>query len=234
MIGANTISETTTFHSVFKISGMNTLGSRIAHYRKLANLSQGKLAKACGWASQSRIGNYELDSREPSLDDIALIAKALHIPPERLLTGGSNENVTETNQPYREAKEYPLISWVAAGAWQEACDNFHPGDADDWLSSDKDAGACGYWLEVKGPSMLNTFTPGMRILVKPEDFDLVSGKFYIARLESTGETTFKQYLRDGGSSYLQPLNNAFPMIPITDDVSIIGMVIDAKLPASLF
>ncbi|OEO24291.1 hypothetical protein AX279_19625 [Pseudomonas sp. J237] len=142
-------------------------------------------------------------------------------------------NVKETAQPYRDDKEYPLISWVAAGSWQEACDNFHPGDADTWLSSDIDAGECGYWLEVKGPSMQPVFTPGMRILVRAENFDLVSGKFYVARLESTGETTFKQYLRDGGASYLQPLNSAFPIIPITDDVRIIGRVVDVKMPASL-
>lgn len=145
-----------------------------------------------------------------------------------------NGNVAATLQPHREAKEYPLISWVAAGCWEESCDNFNPGDADEWLKSDANAGAHGYWLEVKGPSMLPTFSPGMRILVKPENFDLTSGKYYVAKLLDTGETTFKQYLRDGGSSYLQPLNQAFPVIPVTENVAIIGMVIDAKLPASLF
>ena len=55
----------------------------------------------------------------------------------------------------------------------------------------------------------------------------------LARLV-TGETTFKQYLRDGGSSYLQPFNSAFPVIPITDDVEIIGQVIDGKMLPALF
>lgn len=78
--------------------------------------------------------------------------------------------------------------------------------------------------------MLPLFTEGMRILVKPEGFDLVSGKFYIAKLLSTGETTFKQYIRDGGMGFLQPLNNAFPVLQITDNVQIIGQVVDGKLP----
>lgn len=82
--------------------------------------------------------------------------------------------------------------------------------------------------------MLPTFAPGMRILVKPENFDLVSGKYYVAKLLDTGETTFKQYLRDSGSGYLHPLNQVFAVIPITENVAIIGMVVDAKLPASLF
>ncbi|WP_405120715.1 XRE family transcriptional regulator [Pseudomonas leptonychotis] len=144
------------------------------------------------------------------------------------------QNVQETNQPYKADKEYPLISWVAAGSWQESCDNFHPGDAETWIKSDAQAGSSGYWLEVKGPSMLPTFTPGMRILVRPEGFDLISGKLYIAKLIDTGETTFKQYLRDGGQGYLHPLNPAFPVIRVSEDVALIGQVIDARLSSSLF
>lgn len=160
--------------------------------------------------------------------------KCIQMMPSPVSRIGAHSNVGEVLQPHKEAKEYPLISWVAAGCWEESCDNFNPGDADEWLKSDANAGAHGYWLEIKGPSMLPTFSPGMRILVKPENFDLTSGKYYVAKLLDTGETTFKQYLRDGGSSYLQPLNQAFPVIPVTENVAIIGMVVDAKLPASLF
>ena len=146
------------------------------------------------------------------------------------LAPSSHANVGPAVQPHRASKEYPLISWVAAGCWQESCDNFEPGSADVWLASDVNAGAHGYWLEVSGPSMLPTFTPGMRLLVKPEGFDLISGKYYIAKLMETGETTFKQYIRDAGAAYLQPLNNQFPVIQVNDGVQIIGQVVDAKLP----
>ena len=145
----------------------------------------------------------------------------------------SHANVVETQQPHRVAKEYPLISWVAAGSWQESCDHFEPGIADEWLASDANAGPHGYWLAVKGASMLPQFTEGMRILVQPEGFDLVSGKFYIAKLLDTGETTFKQYVRDAGLEFLQPLNNQFPTLQITDNVRIIGRVVDAKIAPSL-
>ncbi len=64
---------------------MNTLGSRIAHYRKLKGLSQQALAHECGWESQSRIGNYERDSREPSFDDLRRIAKVLEVTLNDLL-----------------------------------------------------------------------------------------------------------------------------------------------------
>ena len=78
--------------------------------------------------------------------------------------------------------------------------------------------------------MQPTFMEGSRILVKPDGFDLVSGKFYIAKLMDTGETTFKQYIRDGGIGFLQPLNSAFPIMQITDNVQIIGQVVDGRLP----
>ena len=87
MIRSNTISARQTLRSVFMLSGMKTLGSRIAHYRTAAGLSQASLAKACGWASQSRVGNYERDTREPTLEDIATIAKALGVSASQLMTG---------------------------------------------------------------------------------------------------------------------------------------------------
>lgn len=250
MITANTISEEPPLRSVFMISCMKTLGSRIAHYRNIKGMSQASLAKACGWASQSRVGNYERDTREPTLEDISLMARALGINESQLLMQSQTtwrgldsasitgreagiSNVQETAQPYRANKEYPLISWVAAGCWQESCDNFQPGSADEWLISDANAGPHGYWLEVKGASMLPKFTEGMRILVKPEGFDLVSGKFYIAKMLDSGETTFKQYVRDAGMEFLQPLNPAYPTLQITDNVRIIGRVVDTKMEPTL-
>lgn len=149
-------------------------------------------------------------------------------------------NVAPMLQPYREEKEYPLISWIAAGGWAESCDNFQPGDAEEWIASDVNAGPRGYWLTVKGPSMVDpsghavtSFPPGMHILVQPEGFDVISGKFYIARRRVSAnqrETTFKQYIRDAGIGYLQPLNPSFQTMLIDDDVEIIGRVVDARLP----
>lgn len=145
-------------------------------------------------------------------------------------------NVMPALQPHREAKEYPVISWVAAGSWSEACELHQPGIADEWLASNENAGPFGYWLEINGDSMAPPtgfgFPSGMFILIQPEGFDLVSGKYYIAKLLDTGETTFKQYVRDAGVEYLRPLNPAFRTLEITENVRIIGRVIDAKLPRS--
>ena len=229
------------------------LKDRLRQARKHAGLTQTQLAAAVG-ITQTSITDLER-GKSQSTGYIAQIAKACRVSALWLASGegemvpsaydadgnlrldkpwldlqSHHSNVGEIQQPHRVAKEYPLISWVAAGSWQESGDNFQPGSADEWLLSNENAGKHGYWLEVKGNSMLPTFTPGMRILVRPEGFDLVSGKFYIAKLLDSGETTFKQYVRDAGAELLQPLNPAYPILPITGNVQIIGYVIDAKLP----
>ena len=221
-------------------------------------LTQESVALSCGWAGQSAFGQYVRGYVPLNLDALLKLSRALNFSPEEVspslaatLPAVANSQQTvhldsnsiapppETLSNVRQfesaaqARKYPLISWVAAGEWQEACDNFIPGDADEWLASPINAGEHGYWLEVKGPSMLPNFPPGSRVLVRPEGFDLTSGRLYIARL-STGETTFKQYLRDGGVGFLQPLNPAFPIMLIADGVEIIGQVVDGQMPRSFF
>lgn len=231
--------------------GVMNLAERLKAARKHAGLTQRELAVKAG-ITQPNISQIESGANLQSayLNRLALacgvapqwlsdgIGEMLDKPAADFYLIGGESNVGETTQPYRKPRGYPLISWVTAGMWEESCDNFNPGDAEEWIESDANAGRCGYWLEVKGLSMYSqqgpSFPPTMRILVQPEGFDLVSGKFYIGRLRSTGETTFKQYVRDSGVGYLAPLNPTFKTIEINDDVQIIGRVIDGKLPASVF
>ncbi|MFS2091731.1 XRE family transcriptional regulator [Pseudomonas sp. Pseusp11] len=61
------------------------LGQRIKRLRKAAGISQAQLAEACGWKSQSRVGNYEAGTREPTLADIAAMAKAIGVDESEIL-----------------------------------------------------------------------------------------------------------------------------------------------------
>ncbi|WP_147465750.1 helix-turn-helix domain-containing protein, partial [Pseudomonas syringae] len=106
-----------------------SLGQRLQRLRNAAGKSQAALAKLCGWSSQSRVGNYESGTREPTLGDIELMAKALGVPYGVLLIGedaaasirslSEPSNIAEVEQPSRMYR-YPLVSWVAAGEWSEA------------------------------------------------------------------------------------------------------------------
>jgi transcriptional regulator with XRE-family HTH domain len=74
-----------------------SLGQRIKRLRKSAGMSQAQLAEACGWKSQSRVGNYEVGSREPTLADIAAIAKAIGVEESALLLKASSEDSASAN-----------------------------------------------------------------------------------------------------------------------------------------
>lgn len=187
----------------------------------------------------------------PAHDKLETLAAMLGVRHEWLALGGgdmyqtanahgrgeppkpSQTNVTPAVQPHRKPREYPLISWIAAGERAESPDNYLPGDGEEMIESTENAGERGYWLTVKGLSMKSegspSFPPGIRILVRPEGYDVISGKFYIAK-HISGETTFKQYSRDAGSEYLVPLNPAFGTVRMDDDWHIIGRVVDAKIP----
>lgn len=211
---------------------MNTLGSRIARFRKAAGLSQAQLATLCGWRSQSRVGNYEKDLREPTLADIELLAAALKVSVGELSYGQEASNVTPAAPPQRETRQYPVISWVAAGARRESGNCYADGVAEELVGSTENAGPNGYWLQVKGRSMTcsgyPTFPEGCLILVQPEGFELVSGRFYIAQ-HRDGEATFKQYVYDAGHEYLVPLNPDFETVRMDEHWEVIGRVVDAKI-----
>ena len=218
------------------------LKDRFKLAREHAGLKQQQLADRAG-VKQATISDLERGKSQGSnftarIADVCKVSALWLETGEGAMVPSEHANVDMHLQPYRDETKYPLISWIQAGMWEESCDNFAPGDAEEWIHSDADAGRCGYWLEVKGLSMYSaagpSFPPTMRILVRAEDFDVISGKFYVARLKSTGETTFKQYVRDSGVSYLAPLNPSFKTIEIDDDVEIIGRVVDAKLPPAIF
>ncbi|MBC3410070.1 helix-turn-helix domain-containing protein [Pseudomonas sp. SWRI51] len=142
-------------------------------------------------------------------------------------------NVAPMPQPHREAREYPLLTWVVAGDRIESSVSHPTGIADEWLTSTENAGPNGYWLAVKGKSMTSdtppSFPEGTPILIRPEGFELISGKFYIARHTGTGEHTFKQFVSDAGVGYLVPLNPEYQTVALDENWEIVGRAIDAKI-----
>lgn len=239
-----------------------TLKSIFWEKRKDLGLTQEKAAEALGMnqgsfshylngrnalnvefaAKAARLLGVPVSSFSPRLakaiDDITISSGEIREVAEKIRRIYSSDadglsNVMPTQQPWKPARSYPLISWIAAGDRAESPDSYRAGHADEYLDSTENAGDSGYWLDVRGPSMTSqtnpSFPEGTKILVKPEGFDLVSGKFYIAR-HRDGEKTFKQYLYDAGTGYLIPLNPAYKPVEIDGDWEIIGRVVDAKIP----
>lgn len=216
---------------------MNTWTETAKKRMRDLGITQSVLAERLG-VTQGAVAHWLSGRRSPDIPTLERILKALGLGPIEIKLVAADDafdgysNVAPMLQPSRKPRAYPLISWVAAGERAESPDNFTAGHGEEMIESTENAGDSGYWLTVKGKSMVSdgspSFTPGMAILVKPEGFELVSGKFYIAK-HRDGETTFKQYIYDAGTEYLAPLNPGFKLIELDDDWAIIGRVIDAKL-----
>ena len=127
----------------------------------------------------------------------------------------------------------PLISWVQAGAWEEVIDNFHPGDAEDWIDTTANVSSQSFALRIKGDSMTNPHgTPsipeGSMVVVDP-NAHCDNGNIVVARLEDSMEATIKKLVIDGGQRYLKPLNPAYPTIAINGNCHIIGRAVRLEL-----
>lgn len=210
------------------INGAMTIGDRLKAARKKAGLSQGALAKAAG-VDQATISNIERNVTHNS-PHLVRIAKECGVGPFWLAEGRGNiepSNVEQTSYSL-STNNGPVISWVLAGQWSEAMDLYAPGCAEEWEPLPASAGAHSFWLRVVGDSMTAphggvSVPEGMLILVDP-DYEAAPGKLVVAKLISSQEATFKKLVQDSGRLYLAPLNPVYPMIPITEDVQIIGAV----------
>ena len=200
-------------------------------------LNQRKIADAAGITPVS-VNHYLRGVNALNARFAAVLARMIQEPVESFSPRLAAEIAEMTNvapmiQPYRHARQYPLISWVDAGQGIESSNCYPAGISDEWLESTENAGKWGYWLKVKGKSMTSdtppSFPEGTPILIQPEGFDLISGKFYIAQNRDSGDKTFKQYVLDTGVGYLAPLNPKYDPVALDDTWDIIGRVIDAKI-----
>jgi SOS-response transcriptional repressor LexA len=127
-------------------------------------------------------------------------------------------------------RHIPIISWVAAGNFSEAMDMTQPTDADQWVfTSASRTGPRSYALRVVGDSMTNpypngpTYPHGTIIVVDPDREYTVGSRVVVKR--NGDEACFKVYTEDGGRRFLKPLNPQYPIVEMTDDYEICGVVI---------
>ncbi|MFO7761537.1 MAG: LexA family protein [Thermodesulfobacteriota bacterium] len=123
----------------------------------------------------------------------------------------------------KQLPRVPLISWVQAGEWSEAVDEFHSWYAEEWVYSAKNVSPNAFALRIVGDLMEPEFREGEAIIVDP-GLEAVSGKYVIAK-NGDQEVTFKQLFIDGSDVYLSPLNDRYPVKNITgQNIRIIGVV----------
>jgi SOS-response transcriptional repressor LexA len=208
---------------------------RIARAIALSGKKKGEIASLCGVANSAVTQWITGESKSLRPENLYALAKATGFRAEWLAIGEGNEvekadsNVGEARQLV-ESYRYPVISWVAAGAWAEAVEPYPAGFSDRYEFSEYDSKGAAFWLEVKGDSMTSpvgqSITEGTLILVDTEA-EAAPGKLVIAKLPESNEATFKKLVNDGGKLFLKPLNSGYPIEPFNEDCRIVGVVVRA-------
>lgn len=227
-------------------------GQRLLAARKNKKLSQEKLAEISG-VGQGTISKIERGDQDSSAYD-SILAHHLDINAMWLTTGDDEFKPTWLGGPHVETRErvtdkdfsnvyeinrklgkVPLISFVRAGDWCEAINNYAPGDAEEWLECPRNHGQYTYALRVVGDSMTcpypgkPSYPEGVIIYVDPER-PITNGCRIVAKLPNSNDVTFKEYREENGKRYLKPLNPQYPMMEISDEHKICGVVIGQFLP----
>lgn len=196
------------------------INQRIRRLRIARGYSQQQLANAVG-VSDASVSKWESEQSEPKSKFIPLLARALLVTSEHLLHG-SELNI-EAGPDLRG--KVPLISWIQAGNWLEM--EVAESERHSYYSHTANVGPRAFALRVIGDSMTSqvgkSIPDGSVVIVDP-DITPVHGKVVVARLDDSNEATLKQLVIDGGQKYLKPFNNAYPMMSINGNCTIIGVV----------
>lgn len=136
----------------------------------------------------------------------------------------------ESNVAYidKQLPKVPLISYVSAGHWCAAIDNYQINDAEKWLDCPAPHGEHTFALRVDGDSMTSqhqgdTFPSGTLVFIDPEK-PYFSGSYVVAKILHKDEVTFKKYVVDGGKQWLMPLNPQYEKIELVEGMHICGVL----------
>lgn len=208
---------------------------RIARAIQVSGKKKGEIASLCGVANSAVTQWITGESKSLRPENLYALAKATGFRAEWLAIGEGDErdasesNISPAAQPVKSFR-YPVVSWVAAGAWAEAVEPYPAGISDTYEFSEYDAKGPAFWLTVKGDSMTapagQSITEGTLILVDTEA-EVAPGKLVVAKLPDSNEATFKKLVSDGGRLFLKPLNPSYPIEAVDENCRIVGVVVQA-------
>lgn len=193
------------------------LGAAIRRLRTERGMTLDKLASTIG-IDRATLSKIETGRQSATVQRVEQIAATLGLAPIDIYLAGDGGNVEDGPEL---TGRVPLISWVQAGAWQDVIDNLQPGQGER-IATTWPARAHTFALRVRGDSMEPKFPDGCIIIVEPDD-TAAHGNYVIVR-QNGDEATFKQLISDGGTWLLKPLNPRYPILPMSDDSVIVGVV----------
>lgn len=205
---------------------------RIARAISLSGKKKGEIAAACGVAPSAVTQWISGESKSLKPENLYALAEATGFNAEWLAIGrGAERFDANVEEAPANRGNIPLISWVQAGAFQEATEAYAPGMAEAYLPCPTPHGPWTFALKVRGQSMYNPHSPrsfheGEMIYVDP-DREAENGSFVVVKLVDEQEATFKQLVIEGSRRYLKAINPSWPepFIEIDGEAHIVGVVI---------
>lgn len=203
-------------------------------------LSQEKVAEHLG-VTKGAVSHWLNGRRNPSLQEIGAVFQYLGINDVRLNADGTFTVAgAYDDTPVKQQYEYPLLTSVEAGAFSEAAVVLER-DPKTFVATTTKASDRAFWLEVSGHSMTASpgsrpsFPEGILILVDPEQ-DVKPGDFCVAGIFNNSEVTFKKFVWEDGTPWLEPLNTnpRYQSIECNENCRIIGKVVRAQWPEETF
>lgn len=210
---------------------MNT-SDRINYRMKQLSLVPADLMQKTG-ASRGAVSQWRNDVAKPSGEKLLKLAHLLQCTPDWLLTGkGSPNDIHENVEAAPRLKGLvPVINEVQAGSWIEIKTGFDESDISEWVPTTDANSRYSFGLRVVGDSMFNPYekkslSEGTIVIVDPEK-PAQHRSVVVARLADSEKATVKELVIDGDKQFLRPFNQQYSVIPITEGVIIIGVIVGA-------
>lgn len=127
----------------------------------------------------------------------------------------------------RTFSEVPLLNWQEAAIWQDQASSATKKTPLQYLVVHGQFSQHSFALRVEGDSMEApsgiSFPNRSLIVIDPEE-RATNGSYVLGKPNATSQVVFKQLIIDGNRRYLKPLNPRYPLMEITPQAIISGVV----------
>jgi len=158
----------------------------------------------------------------PQIETLLPIAGFFGISIDQLI---GNAPLSNTPTPAHDWDRIPLLTLNQITSWlaQDPSLNLTK-----FVSTDIHVSKNSYAVQLNDSTMQPRFAPGTLLIIDPE-YSPENQDFVVAQIHHQKTATFKQFLIDGETRYLKPLNPDFPIIKMGADDCILGTMVQARI-----